>query len=324
MDIVTIRKSMNAINLSPSVSPKVSVIIPIYNTASYLRETLESICNQSLQDLEIILINDGSTDKSQDIIEEYVRKDNRISSFIQPNQGQSVARNNGLKFATGEYIYFMDSDDKLDVTALKQCYEACKQDSLDFVFFDTETIIEDCNTRDSFSYCRKRLIDENKIWNGIELLNFEFEHNLFMVSSCQYFCNHYFLKKNFSGFPAGVIHEDHVFVMQIKLNAHNIRYIPQPLFKRRVRTMSTMTTRFSMRNIEGYTTVCSQIRNWIPQQKEWTNIINQYLKILNSVIWLGHRMTLLEKIETWCRFHRLNLSRYVTFRNWMVFWFKRK
>lgn len=111
-------------------SAKVSVIIPVYNTATYLHSALDSICNQTIKDLEIILINDGSTDNSQSIIEEYARKDNRIKYLTQPNQRQGVARNNGLQLATGQYVYFMDSDDILDIDTLRQCYEICEKKSL--------------------------------------------------------------------------------------------------------------------------------------------------------------------------------------------------
>ena len=91
-------------------SPKVSVIIPVYNTAPYLHEALSSITRQTLQELEIIIVNDGSTDGSGEIIREVAETDGRIKVFEQENQGQSVARNVGLEQATGEYIYFMDSD----------------------------------------------------------------------------------------------------------------------------------------------------------------------------------------------------------------------
>ena len=87
---------MNLNILQSMPSPKVSVIIPIYNTANYLREALDSICNQKLIELEIILINDGSTDDSQEIIEEYTARDTRIQYHIQPNQGLCVARNHGM------------------------------------------------------------------------------------------------------------------------------------------------------------------------------------------------------------------------------------
>ena len=100
------------------MQPKVSVIIPIYNTALYLSEALDSICNQTLKEIEIILVNDGSTDNSLEIIREYSLRDNRITYFSQPNQGQGVARNLGLSHAVGKYIYFMDSDDILSIETL--------------------------------------------------------------------------------------------------------------------------------------------------------------------------------------------------------------
>ena len=91
---------------------KVSVILPIYNVAPYLEEAFDSILRQSLKDIEIIAVNDGSTDNSQDIIDRYKQKDERIIAFQQENQGQSVARNLALQHASGEYIYMMDSDDR--------------------------------------------------------------------------------------------------------------------------------------------------------------------------------------------------------------------
>ena len=95
----------------PNYQPKVSVVIPVYNTADYLRETLNSICDQTLKELEIILLNDGSTDDSMSIIEDFAARDSRIQYHVQPNQGLSVARNQAMRYATGKYIYFMDSDD---------------------------------------------------------------------------------------------------------------------------------------------------------------------------------------------------------------------
>lgn len=140
---------MNNYPTSTILPPKVSVIIPIYNTDAYLRQALDSICNQSLREIEIILVNDGSTDNSQLIIEEYAQKDARIRCLLQPNQGQGVARNNGLHLATGKYIYFMDSDDILDINTLKQCYDMCEYDNLDVVFFDAETFVEAENVHDA-------------------------------------------------------------------------------------------------------------------------------------------------------------------------------
>ena len=109
---------------------KVSVVIPVYNTYKYLPECLESVINQTLADIEIICINDGSTDFSSKILEEYASKDKRIKIISQNNQGVSCARNRGLEIARGEYIYFLDSDDKITLTALEELYDIAEKISL--------------------------------------------------------------------------------------------------------------------------------------------------------------------------------------------------
>ncbi len=91
--------------------PKISIIVPVYNCEKYLEKCLESLINQTLKDIEIICINDGSTDNSLKIIKDYALKDNRIKILSKENEGLSAARNDGLKIASGEYIGFVDSDD---------------------------------------------------------------------------------------------------------------------------------------------------------------------------------------------------------------------
>jgi glycosyltransferase involved in cell wall biosynthesis len=95
------------------VSPKVSVIIPVYNVEAYLRECLDSILAQDLSDIEIICVNDGSIDNSLSILQHYASQDERIIIISQENSGAASARNNGLKKARGEYIFIPDSDDYL-------------------------------------------------------------------------------------------------------------------------------------------------------------------------------------------------------------------
>ena len=107
--------------------PKVSIVIPVYNVEKYLRECLDSVVNQSLRDIEIICINDGSTDNSFKILEEYKSKEIRLQVLSQKNGGQSKARNAGLEVATGEYIYFLDSDDYIKTDALEILYKIAKK-----------------------------------------------------------------------------------------------------------------------------------------------------------------------------------------------------
>ena len=131
---------------------KVSIIIPIYNTEKYLKACLDSVLSQTYENLEIILIDDGSTDNSGKIIDDYAKKDHRIKVVHQKNRGQSAARNEGLKKATGDYISFIDADDKIkpnfiekllapfdETTALTVCgihYKRLKQHSAEDVYIN--------------------------------------------------------------------------------------------------------------------------------------------------------------------------------------------
>ena len=116
--------------------PKVSVIIPVYNVEKYLRQCLDSVINQTLQDIEIICVDDGSTDRSRSILEEYQKRNDRILLLRQQNQYAGVARNNGLKVAKGEYIFFMDGDDFCSNTLLDETIELAEQTKADIVVFD--------------------------------------------------------------------------------------------------------------------------------------------------------------------------------------------
>ncbi|MCQ2085799.1 MAG: glycosyltransferase, partial [archaeon] len=102
---------------------KISVIIPVYNVENYLRESLDSLMNQSFEDAEFIMVNDGSKDSSPDICREYTEKDSRFILIDQPNGGPAKARNTGIDAAKGEYICFMDSDDLLAEEALQKMYD---------------------------------------------------------------------------------------------------------------------------------------------------------------------------------------------------------
>lgn len=119
---------------------KASVIIPVHNTGLYLRDCLSSAINQSLKDIEIIIVNDGSTDNSEKIIEEFSLRDNRIIVITQKQQGVSVARNNGLDIANGEYIYFFDSDDICSENFLEEHYYTAKKNNSDIVLTDKRVI----------------------------------------------------------------------------------------------------------------------------------------------------------------------------------------
>ena len=116
-------------------APKVSVIIPVYNTEQYLRQCLDSVVNQTLREIEIICVDDGSTDGSPAILQEYGKRDGRVMVLAQGRKGAGAARNRGLKAAKGEYLSFLDADDFFDRNMLRDCYEKAKAETSDIVVY---------------------------------------------------------------------------------------------------------------------------------------------------------------------------------------------
>lgn len=116
---------------------KISIIIPVYNTEKFLERCLNSVLNQTLRDIEIIVINDGSTDNSLEIIKKIKETDTRIIFINKENEGLTKTRNRGLEIASGKYIYNLDSDDYLEErTMFEELYNKCEKDNLDMVVFD--------------------------------------------------------------------------------------------------------------------------------------------------------------------------------------------
>ena len=115
--------------------PKVSVIIPVYNVEKYLRQCLDSVVNQTLKDIEIICVDDGSTDNSLAILEEYAANDDRFIILEQKNQGAGAARNKGLEVAKGEFVHFMDSDDWIETYAYEELYDLIIIKKVDLIKF---------------------------------------------------------------------------------------------------------------------------------------------------------------------------------------------
>lgn len=123
--------------------PIVSVIIPVYNVKSYLNQCLDSVLAQTLQDIEVICVNDSSTDGSLSVLEEYAQKDKRVKVVTQPNGGAGAARNNGLSLATGKYLSFLDSDDFFEPDMLELAYKKAEEDRADFVVFKSDQYYTD-------------------------------------------------------------------------------------------------------------------------------------------------------------------------------------
>lgn len=131
---------------------KVSVILPIYNVQNYLRECLDSVTHQTLKDLEIICVNDGSTDSSLDIVKEYAAKDDRIIIITGPNGGYGKAMNKGLDRATGEYIGIVEPDDYVSLDMFGELYQIASEQNLDFVKADFYRFTRDASGKEELQY----------------------------------------------------------------------------------------------------------------------------------------------------------------------------
>ncbi len=303
-------------------NPKVSVIMPVYNTATFLREAMESVTNQTLCDIEIIAVNDGSTDGSGNLLKDFASQDDRITVLEQTNQGQSCARNAALPLAKGDYIYFMDSDDVLHPETLDLCWHAAEDNHLDFVFFDAEVMVSGTYASKQ-DYCRKGQLDDTRVWDGQELLDYEIDHFLYRTPVWLYFVRRSYLKSVFPGFYPGIIHEDHLFAIPLHLNAGRVMYLPRPFFQRRVRNESTMHSRFTMRNIKGYTVTTEELETLAGAHPEWAALIRKFLgQMLDAVVWESHRLTFADKCRVFISFIRHGWFARVRFRQWLVFWLK--
>ena len=275
---------------------KVSVIIPVYNTEEYIGETLNSIINQTLRDIEIIVINDGSTDNSLQIINEYAQRDSRIIVFTQANQGQSIARNKGFDYASGIYIYFMDSDDILELNALELCYLRCENKNVDFIFFNANTIYESTQSDFQMNYHHFNLCD--KIYNGITLLNYLLDTNQFFVPPYLNFIRKSYIENLNLRFYPHIIHEDQLYTTLLYINAKRILYINECLLNRRIRNASTMTNVISLFNFSCYITVFNQLNFFSLTQNKYIKqtIIKHTKKTLNAFIYNARNTSLNEKI----------------------------
>ncbi len=191
--------------------PKVSIIVPVYNVYPYLRRCLQSLVDQTLKDIEIIVVNDGTLDQSQEIIDEFAKKDPRILALKKKNGGLSDARNYGLPYAKGEYIAFVDSDDYVDVTMYEKMYQKAKSGSFDLVECDCY-----------WEYPNKKVLDSSHIVD-----------NYFVdirVMAWNKIYRRKLLEKTKVLFPKGLQFEDICFCYQLLPYVQKIGYVEEALY----------------------------------------------------------------------------------------------
>lgn len=212
------------------------MIIPIYNTASYLKECIDSVLNQSFKDIEVICVNDGSNDASLDILNSYKSKDDRVKIISQENKGLAAARNVAVRQARGKYVLFLDSDDYLEKDALIEVYDLAESKSLDLVMFkiinfDNETYETSKFPYFEMNFLKKTVDGEVFTWRHVQKYLF----NISVTCPGKFFRMD--LIRNLR-FPEGLIFEDNVFFMEVIFKAKRIYFYDKYLYYRRLRNDS--------------------------------------------------------------------------------------
>lgn len=218
-------------------TPKISIIIAIYNVENYLHQCLDSLVNQSLKDIEIICVNDGSTDNSLEILNEYAGKDNRFVIINQENKGPGVARNNGIKVATGDYIMIVDPDDWLELFACEFAYNKITKNQCDIVFFDFQKLIEETNEtivdNTRLKPLKDAIFNTEKI-NLSELLN----NFITAVFSWNKIYSRKLIMDNNIRYSETYLCEDAVFTIGAISNANSVSILDMPIYNYRIRKTS--------------------------------------------------------------------------------------
>ena len=254
---------------------KVSIIIPVYNTAPYLRECLDSVINQSLKEIEIICVNDGSTDNSLDILEEYAAKDKRIIIINQENQGLSCTRNNALKIAKGEYIQFLDSDDYIDLNTCADLYNKSIRFNLDMVNF--EGINFDENKQEQLKGQTIFYISPNEektVYSGTDLEKIK---EFIPISACRFFYKRKFIIDNKMLFPEHLCFEDNYFVLKALLLVKNYGVLRKIYYYRRIHKNS-ITQNWS-KHFSDYIKIVLKIDELFKQYGSKQNFSKKRMKI---------------------------------------------
>lgn len=235
--------------------PSISVIVPVYNVEKYLKRCLDSLINQTLKNIEIICINDGSNDNSIKILEEYTQKDDRIIILSQENAGLSAARNSGMEIAKGEYIGFVDSDDWVDLDFYEKLYYAAKNNDCDIAVADfirehptkkkkrlnitKEEIFE--KPEDKYMICKT--YREGCVWNKIYRTEF--------------------LKRIDLKFVVGMYYEDRDFTARSLFYSDKLITVPNTYYRYFVNPKSIVKKGINVIQNEHYILVRQQVLDFI-------------------------------------------------------------
>lgn len=233
----------------------VSIIVPVYNGEEYLRACLSSCLDQALEGMEIICVNDGSTDRSQTIIDDLAAMHPMIRCVAKENGGLSSARNAGMRAASGEYIQFLDCDDTLRPAMLAKAYAMAQELRLDMLFFDGETVFANEDTAKHYQHyqdlyrLRKPIAG---VLTGEEMLTALNRSHSYRSSACMYLVRREHLLRQGLSFFEGILYEDNPFTMQALLSSQRTAYLQETVYRRLLRENSIVSGHKDYRHARSY------------------------------------------------------------------------
>lgn len=240
---------------------KVSVIIPVYNVQDYLAECLESVLHQTYSDLEILCINDCSTDQSSAVLKQYEQRDSRITIWdMEENKGQAYARNLGLSQATGDFVLFVDSDDIIGLDLVEKCLEVSH--GSDLVCFDYKQVM---NSETDVKQERYQM--EDGLYEGRDFWVEAVHKESIIIAPWAKLYRRDFLIKNQITFYNGIIYEDILFSFQCYIKAHKVYSLNKKLYTYRVREQSTMRIGITQKSIGSYIICICELMKWYLQEE---------------------------------------------------------
>lgn len=234
--------------------PAVSVIIPVYNTQQYVGRCLDSMLRQTFKQIEVICVNDGSTDDSLAILNSYAEKDSRIIVINKENGGVSQARNTGVEAASGKYITFVDSDDCILENTLAKAFHIAEENNLDIVEFSADVEYADENMKEKFNKSEDAYAVTcglNQVMTGESIMMLQQENGEFYANVWAKLIKQDYLKSINLSFYPGIIHEDELYAALLVSKAQRVMAIPDRFYIRNIRENSIMTSDFSYKNFIG-------------------------------------------------------------------------
>lgn len=270
-------------NGGEKVEKLVSIIVPVFNVEDYLTECIESAIKQTYHNLEIIIVDDGSTDTSGKICDMYAHKDDRVKAFHKQNGGLSDARNTGIEEATGEYIYFLDSDDILPTCAIEKTLNACVKENADIAIAGLERFVDDKLPQSN----EKVEGQSGKILDKTETIRRMLLHDGFGHEACGKLYKKDIWK--YERFPKGRLYEDYATIYKIICGCNKVVVLTENLYWYRTRLGSIMKSKLTSKNMQ-LLDIAQEVTNYlkceVPEVENEARYLQMvtYLKLMKGIL----------------------------------------